>query len=193
MPDNALSRIDLNILKNLKQDGRAELCGDWHGEWADHNTLQRARKTLGKRRFHLGYHAQLNPEKLGKGLVVFVQITLQRTAGNAFKDFTDAIRAIPEVEECHLVAGNFDYLIKARVRDMTDYRAFLGGSLMQLPGVQESTSYPVMEALPTAALSCKAAEKNWKDYSPKFNVTKIVTFDLNFLLKVSGRQLSLTC
>jgi Lrp/AsnC family leucine-responsive transcriptional regulator len=55
------------------------------------------------------------------------------------------------VEECHLVAGNFDYLIKARVRDMTDYRAFLGGSLMQLPGVQESTSYPVMEALPTAS------------------------------------------
>jgi len=46
-----------------------------------------------------------------------------------------------------LIAGNFDYLIKARVRDMTDYRDFLGGTLMQLPGVQESTSYPVMEAL----------------------------------------------
>jgi Lrp/AsnC family transcriptional regulator, leucine-responsive regulatory protein len=46
-----------------------------------------------------------------------------------------------------LIAGNFDYLIKARVRDMTDYRDFLGSSLMQLPGVQESTSYPVMESL----------------------------------------------
>jgi len=81
--------------------------------------------------------------------VVFVQITLQRTAGNAFEEFTEALRAIPEVEECHLVAGNFDYLIKARVRDMNDYRAFLGGNLMQLPGVQESTSYPVMETLPS--------------------------------------------
>ena len=93
-----------------------------------------------------GYHADLNPEKLGKGLVVFVQITLQRTAGDAFAEFTDAIKDVPEVEECHLVAGNFDYLIKARVKDMNSYREFLGGSLMQLPGVQESTSYPVMEA-----------------------------------------------
>jgi len=79
--------------------------------------------------------------------VVFVQITLQRTAGDSFQEFTDAIKDIPEVEECHLVAGNFDYLIKARVRDMSDYREFLGGSLMQLPGVQESTSYPVMEVV----------------------------------------------
>ena len=64
---------------------------------------------------------------------------------DAFREFTEAIQDVPEVEECYLVAGNFDYLIKARVKDMTEYREFLGGSLMQLPGVQESTSYPVME------------------------------------------------
>ena len=87
----------------------------------------------------------LTPSKLDRGLVVFVQITLQRTAGDAFREFTEAIQDVPEVEECYLVAGNFDYLIKARVKDMTEYREFLGGSLMQLPGVQESTSYPVME------------------------------------------------
>ena len=156
MPDNALSRIDLNILKNLKQDGRVSSVELARRVGLTTTPCKERVKRLERDGFILGYHAQLNPEKLGKGLVVFVQITLQRTAGNAFKDFTDAIRAIPEVEECHLVAGNFDYLIKARVRDMSDYRAFLGGSLMQLPGVQESTSYPVMEALPTSrALSCK--------------------------------------
>jgi len=150
MPDNALSRIDLNILKNLKQDGRVSSVELARRVGLTTTPCKERVKRLERDGFILGYHAQLNPEKLGKGLVVFVQITLQRTAGNAFKDFTDAIRAIPEVEECHLVAGNFDYLIKARVRDMSDYRAFLGGSLMQLPGVQESTSYPVMEALPTS-------------------------------------------
>lgn len=151
MPDNALSRIDLNILKNLKQDGRVSSVELARRVGLTTTPCKERVKRLERDGFILGYHAQLNPEKLGKGLVVFVQITLQRTAGNAFKDFTDAISAIPEVEECHLVAGNFDYLIKARVRDMSDYRAFLGGSLMQLPGVQESTSYPVMEALPTAS------------------------------------------
>ena len=150
MPDNALSRIDLNILKNLKQDGRVSSVELARRVGLTTTPCKERVKRLERDGFILGYHAQLNPEKLGKGLVVFVQITLQRTAGNAFKDFTDAIRAIPEVEECHLVAGNFDYLIKARVRDMSDYRAFLGGSQMQLPGVQESTSYPVMEALPTS-------------------------------------------
>lgn len=151
MPDNALSRIDLNILKNLKQDGRVSSVELARRVGLTTTPCKERVKRLERDGFILGYHAQLNPEKLGKGLVVFVQITLQRTAGNAFKDFTDAIRAIPEVEECHLIAGNFDYLIKARVRDMSDYRAFLGGSLMQLPGVQESTSYPVMEAVPTAS------------------------------------------
>ena len=149
MPDNALSRIDLNILKNLKQDGRVSSVELARRVGLTTTPCKERVKRLERDGFILGYHAQLNPEKLGKGLVVFVQITLQRTAGNAFKDFTDAIRAIPEVEECHLIAGNFDYLIKARVRDMNDYRTFLGGSLMQLPGVQESTSYPVMEAVPT--------------------------------------------
>ena len=151
MPDNALSRIDINILKNLKQDGRVSSVELARRVGLTTTPCKERVKRLERDGYILGYHAQLNPEKLGRGLVVFVQITLQRTAGNAFKEFTDAIRTIPEVEECHLVAGNFDYLIKARVRDMTDYRAFLGGSLMQLPGVQESTSYPVMEALPTAS------------------------------------------
>lgn len=150
MRDAILSRIDRKILKNLQQDARISSTELARQVGLTTTPCKERVKRLERDGFILGYHAQLNPEKLGRGLVVFVQITLQRTAGDAFKEFTDAIRAIPEVEECHLIAGNFDYLIKARVRDMNDYRAFLGGSLMQLPGVQESTSYPVMEALPTA-------------------------------------------
>ena len=152
MSDATLSRIDRNILKNLQKDARVSSTELARRVGLTTTPCKERVKRLERDGYILGYHAQLNPEKLGRGLVVFVQITLQRTAGDAFKEFTDAIRTIPEVEEYHLVAGNFDYLIKARVRDMTDYRAFLGGNLMQLPGVQESTSYPVMEALPTARI-----------------------------------------
>lgn len=94
-----------------------------------------------------GYYARLSPTKLDAGLVVFVQVTLQRTAGDAFKTFTDAIELIPEVEECHLVSGEFDFLVKARVKDMTHYKDLLASSLLQLPNVQESKSYPVMESV----------------------------------------------
>jgi len=141
-----LSRIDKNILRALQKDARISYAELARQVGLTTTPCKERVKRLEREGYIRGYHASLNPAKLGKGLVVFVQITLQRTAGDAFAEFTQAVKDVPEVEECHLVAGNFDYLIKARVRDMADYREFLGGSLMQLPGVQESTSYPVMEA-----------------------------------------------
>jgi Lrp/AsnC family leucine-responsive transcriptional regulator len=92
-----------------------------------------------------GYTALLNPRYLNAGLVVFVQIRLARTAQDIFEDFKSAAAALEEVQECYLVSGNFDYLIKARVEDMDAYRKFLGETLLTLPGVLESTSYVVME------------------------------------------------
>jgi Lrp/AsnC family leucine-responsive transcriptional regulator len=76
-----------------------------------------------------------------------VQIRLSRTAQDIFAQFKEAAAQLPEVQECYLVSGNFDYLIKARVADMNAYRVFLGESLLSLPGVQESTSYVVMETV----------------------------------------------
>lgn len=143
----SLSRIDLRLLRLLEQDGRLSYAELARQVGLTTTPCKERVKRLEREGYITGYHAQLNPEKLGRGLVVFVQISLQRTAGDAFKEFTEAVRDIPAIEECHLVAGNFDYLIKARVRDMNEYREFLGSSLMQLPGVQESTSYPVMEVV----------------------------------------------
>ena len=143
-----LSRIDRNILNHLRREGRLSFAELARRVGLTTTPCKERVKRLERDGFIKGYQANIDPAKLGRGLVVFAQITLQRTAGDAFREFTDAVKDIPEVEECHLVAGNFDYLIKARVRDMADYREFLGGSLMQLPGVQESTSYPVMENIP---------------------------------------------
>lgn len=92
-----------------------------------------------------GYTTLLNPKFLNAGLIVFVQIRLTRTSQDIFERFKQAAVEIEEVQECYLISGNFDYLIKARVSDMDAYRHFLGTTLLQLPDVQESTSYAVME------------------------------------------------
>ena len=147
MSTDQLSRIDRNLLRLLQKDARISFAELARQVGLTTTPCKERVKRLEREGYIRGYHAELDPAKLGRGLVVFVQITLQRTAGDAFSEFTQAIRDVPEVEECHLVAGNFDYLIKARVKDMSEYREFLGGSLMQLPGVQESTSYPVMEEI----------------------------------------------
>lgn len=148
-----LSKIDRKILNHLRREGRLSFAELARRVGLTTTPCKERVKRLERNGFIKGYQANIDPAKLGRSLVVFVQITLQRTAGDAFREFTNAVKDIPEVEECHLVAGNFDYLIKARVRDMADYREFLGGSLMQLPGVQESTSYPVMEKIPVGSRS----------------------------------------
>ena len=153
MSTDQLSRIDRNLLRLLQKDARISFAELARQVGLTTTPCKERVKRLEREGYIRGYHAELDPAKLGRGLVVFVQITLQRTAGDAFSEFTQAIRDVPEVEECHLVAGNFDYLIKARVKDMSEYREFLGGSLMQLPGVQESTSYPVMEVVEERKLS----------------------------------------
>jgi Lrp/AsnC family leucine-responsive transcriptional regulator len=92
-----------------------------------------------------GYRAQLDPVRLGLGLLVFVEISLDKTSADIFDRFAQAVRRAPEVLECHMVAGGFDYLLKARIPDMPAYRRFLGDVLLALPGVTETRTYAVME------------------------------------------------
>jgi Lrp/AsnC family leucine-responsive transcriptional regulator len=91
------------------------------------------------------YVAQLDPQKLGFGLLAFVEVSLDKTNPVAFDRFRDAVTAMGEVQECHMVAGGFDYLLKARVADMTAYRRFLGERVSSLPGVTRTHTYFVME------------------------------------------------
>jgi Lrp/AsnC family transcriptional regulator, leucine-responsive regulatory protein len=93
----------------------------------------------------LGYEARLNPALLGAGLMVFIEVLLDRTLPDVLNHFRAAVQARPEILECHLVAGGFDYLLKTRVADMTAYRALLGNSIWTLPGVRETRTYAVME------------------------------------------------
>jgi Lrp/AsnC family transcriptional regulator, leucine-responsive regulatory protein len=78
-------------------------------------------------------------------MLVFVEVLLDRTTPNVFDEFRAAVQAHPEILECHMVAGGFDYLVKTRVADMNAYRTFAGTVLWQLPGVRETRTYAVME------------------------------------------------
>ncbi len=92
-----------------------------------------------------GYYARIDPQAMGFGMLVFVEISLSYQSPDAFQKFNQAVATLPYVQECHLVSGDADFLIKARIADMSEYRALLGEMLLTLPGVKNSKSYIVME------------------------------------------------
>ena len=84
---------------------------------------------------------------LGKTLLVFIEITLASKSGEVFDRVRDELLHMPDVQECHLVSGSFDYLVKARLAGMDEYRSLLGDLLKKLPVAAQSHSYVVMEEL----------------------------------------------
>ncbi|WP_399684558.1 Lrp/AsnC ligand binding domain-containing protein, partial [Xenophilus sp.] len=146
-----LDRLDLRILAALQADGRitnlklAEAVG-----LSPTAVLARVQR-LTRDGYILGYEARLNPLKLGAGMLVFVEILLDRTTHNVFDEFKAAVQVHPQIMECHMVAGGFDYLLKTRCADMNDYRRFAGNVLWQLPGVRETRTYAVMEEVKDSA------------------------------------------
>ncbi|SDH01244.1 transcriptional regulator, AsnC family [Paraburkholderia steynii] len=146
-PIRALDKLDHKILKILQQDGRIAM-----KELAEQVGLSvtpciERVKRMERDGVITGYHARVNPAELGAALLVFVEITLDHKSGNMFDQFRREVQKIPEVLECHLVSGDFDYLIKARIGEMADYRKLLGDILLQLPGAVQSKSYVVMEEI----------------------------------------------
>jgi len=142
-----LSKIDKKILQELQQDGRISFAELARRVGLSNTPCFERVKRLEREGVIEGYTALIDPDKVGAKLLVFVQIRLSRTSQDVFEEFKQKAIALAEVQECYLVSGNFDYLIKARVTDMSAYRIFLGETLLTLPGVQESTSYVVMEEL----------------------------------------------
>jgi len=143
--ENDLDRIDRRILSILQEDGRiANLKLAEAVALSPTAVLARVQR-LTKGGFILGYEARLNPLKLGAGMLVFVEVLLDRTTPNVFDQFKAAVQVHPEIMECHMVAGGFDYLLKTRSADMNAYRVFAGNVLWQLPGVRETRTYAVME------------------------------------------------
>ena len=149
---SALDKIDARILRVLQKDGRIsnlKLAEEVH--LSPTAVLERV-KRLARDGYILGYEAKLNPEKLGAGMMVFIEVVLDRTTHDAMNTFKAAVQVRPEILECHLVAGGFDYLIKTRVANMHAYREFVGSVIWSLPGVRETRTYAVMEEVKNSSL-----------------------------------------
>jgi Lrp/AsnC family leucine-responsive transcriptional regulator len=147
--DHGIDKIDARILRALQSDGRIsnlKLAEEVH--LSPTAVLERV-KRLTRDGYILGYEARLNPAKLGASMVVFIEVLLDRTAPDVMKAFNAAVQVRPEILECHLVAGGFDYLIKTRVADMPAYREMIGSVIWGLPGVRETRTYAVMEEVKT--------------------------------------------
>ncbi|CAN7410696.1 Lrp/AsnC family leucine-responsive transcriptional regulator [Neorhizobium galegae] len=142
-----IDRLDRKILRALQKEGRLS-----NLELADRVSLSPTAtaervKRLTREGYITGYSALLSPEKLGRSLLVFVQVKLDRTTPDVFDAFAAAVKRSDDVMECHMVAGGFDYLVKARVAGMEAYRQFLSEVILPLPGVRETHTYAVMEEI----------------------------------------------
>ena len=138
-------RIDLKILKLLQADGRITNLKLAEAVALSPTAVLARTQRLQRDGYILGFEARLNPLKLGRGMMVFVEVLLDRTTPNVFNEFKAAVQVRDEIMECHMVAGGFDYLLKTRMADMAAYREFAGSVLWQLPGVRETRTYAVME------------------------------------------------
>ncbi len=145
--EKRLDRTDLKILRILQRAGRisnVELSAKVNLSPAP--CLARV-KRLEADGYIKGYFAELDSHKLGLSLLVYIEITLDRTTPDVFEKFKQAIMLIPEIEECQMVAGGFDYLIKVRCRDMGSYRKLLGEKITAISGISQTHTYVVMEQL----------------------------------------------
>lgn len=140
-----LDKIDQRILSRLQEDGRvaiAELAREMHCSVTP--CMERVRR-LEADGYILGYRAELSPAMLGQHLLAYVQVVLDRTTPEVFDRFKNAVSVLEAVQECHMMAGGFDYMLKVRVCNMLEYRSTLKNHIASVRGVQQTHTYFVME------------------------------------------------
>ena len=139
-----LDRTDRKILAELQRNGRiSNVDLSRHANLSPTPCLERVRR-LEADGFITGYVGLADPNKLEKNLCAYIEISLSNTTTEALQQFDQHMRSMPEVQECQMVAGGFDYLIKIRVKDMRDYQRFLGEQLANTPGVAQTHTYVVI-------------------------------------------------
>jgi len=143
----ALDSFDRQILHHLAADGRIRITELANRIGLSKTPCQARVKRLEKAGYILGYHAALSAEKLELDHIAFVQVSLSDTRESALKAFNKAVRMVPEVEQCHMIAGAFDYLLKVRTTSIEAYRKVMGERISTLPHVTNSSTFVSMEAV----------------------------------------------
>ena len=140
-----LDKTDRKILAILQREARIPITELAARVGLSATPVSERVKRLERENVITGYHAHLDPQRLGLRILVFVELRLSKKSAEIFEAVKRELAFVPEILECHLVAGEFDYLVKARIPDMSDYRSLLGRILLKLPMAIESRSYVVME------------------------------------------------
>ncbi|MFO1264496.1 MAG: winged helix-turn-helix transcriptional regulator [Rhodoferax sp.] len=138
-------RTDLKILDLLQRHGRMSMTELGEQVGLSTSPCSERVKRLERQGLITGYHARVDPVALGKPLLVFMEITLSQKSPQIFEAIRREVGQMPEVLECHLISGSFDYLVKLRLRAMSEYRELLGTILKKVPVPAQSNSYVVME------------------------------------------------
>ncbi|WP_299646426.1 Lrp/AsnC ligand binding domain-containing protein [uncultured Jannaschia sp.] len=148
-----IDRTDRRLVRALQEDARLSVTALAERIGLSANATAERMRRLRRAGVIAGYTVRLDHAALGLGLIAFVEVKLDRTDGDVFVAFAEAVAGVKGIEECHMVAGGFDYLLKTRHRDMADYRAFLAEALAALPGVRETRTYVVIEEIPAGGAS----------------------------------------
>jgi Lrp/AsnC family leucine-responsive transcriptional regulator len=142
-----LDQIDRKIIAQLRADGRMTVTELASRIGLSKTPCQIRLKRLIDEGFIRGFRAIIDPAKLGIGHIAFAEVKLSDTREGALEDFRLAVLRIPEIEECHMIASSFDYLLKVRTRDIRAYRQVLGEKISSLPHVSSTSTFVVMEAI----------------------------------------------
>src|SRR5690606_39351780 len=147
MASDRLDRIDRNILDSLAQDGRLSVGALSKRVGLSKTPVQARLRRLEAEGYIRGYTAIIDRERMGEGHIAFVQVTLSDTRSAALEAFNKAVLSVPEIEQCHMIAASFDYLLKVRTRDIAAYRRVLGERISALPHVAQTSTYVAMETV----------------------------------------------
>lgn len=142
-----LDQFDRKILETLAEDGRISVTDLAERIGLSKTPCQTRMRRLIDEGYIEGFRAVLNPAKLGLEHVAFAEVKLSDTRERALAEFNAAVRRVPEIEEAHMIAGRFDYLLKVRTADIRRYREVLGEKISSLPHVASSSTSVAMESV----------------------------------------------
>ena len=142
-----IDKIDDQIIRILAKNGRITLSDLAKEVNLSISPCQARLKKLEEKKYILGYHARINYEQLQKAHVAFVQVVLSDTRASALENFNREVSKLESIEQCHMIAGSFDYLLKVRTKNISEYRLLLAAKISSLPNVASTSTFVSMESV----------------------------------------------
>ena len=142
-----IDKIDEHIIKLLAKNGRIKLSDLAKEVNLSISPCQARVKKLEDKKYIIGYHARVNYEQMQKAHVAFVQVVLSDTRATALENFNREVMKLDSIEQCHMIAGSFDYLLKVRTKNIKEYRILLSEKISSLPNVASTSTFVSMESI----------------------------------------------